>query len=183
MSKPGSKPYKWVQTPEGHPQTTKRGFIQEHRLVAEQIVGRLLTKNEVVHHIDENTLNNNVDNLMVFAAARDHNAFHMGAPTWSNDGIIWHSSTATKIKKCEYCGKLFYPHNTKLSDCRFCSVDCVNKAKMKNNDERVNKIQELLYDNNGNFSEVARILGMSANGIKKLLKTRNLKFYSKDYRN
>jgi hypothetical protein len=30
-------------------------------------IGRLLTKEEVVHHIDHNPLNNNIDNLMLFA--------------------------------------------------------------------------------------------------------------------
>lgn len=182
MSKPGAKPYRWVYAPD-HPRATKKGWVQEHRIIAEELLGRILKPEEVVHHIDKDTLNNNVDNLMIFAAARDHNAFHMGAPAWSADGLVWQSSTATKIKKCEYCNKLFYPHNTKLSDCKFCSTECVNKARIKHNEDRVSKIQELLYENNGNFSRVAEILGTSANGIKKLLKTRNLKFYSKDYKN
>ena len=45
----------------------KNGYIAEHRLVMAKKIGRLLTKEEVVHHIDHNPLNNNIDNLMLFA--------------------------------------------------------------------------------------------------------------------
>lgn len=37
----------------------------EHRIVAEQKIGRPLGKDEVVHHIDRNKRNNSPDNLMV----------------------------------------------------------------------------------------------------------------------
>lgn len=48
----------------------------EHRVVAEQILGRPLKKGEVVHHIDENKRNNNPDNLRVFASQAEHAAHH-----------------------------------------------------------------------------------------------------------
>jgi hypothetical protein len=38
---------------------------KEHVLIAEKILGRALNKNEVVHHIDGNTLNNKNDNLLI----------------------------------------------------------------------------------------------------------------------
>lgn len=188
MSKPGSKPYKWVQTPEGHLQTTKRGLMQEHRLVAEQIVGRLLTKYEVVHHIDENTLNNDVDNLMIFAAARDHNAFHMGAPTWSDDGLVWHASKITRGKRCAYCGKIYIaPNISKQYRNKYCSVECANKgnhiAISKITQEQAENLPQILRDCNGNFSKAARLLGITDNAIRKRLKQRGLSTSSKDYKN
>uniref|UniRef100_A0A6M3LZ09 Putative homing endonuclease n=1 Tax=viral metagenome TaxID=1070528 RepID=A0A6M3LZ09_9ZZZZ len=41
----------------------KNGYILEHRLIMAQQMGRLLTKNEIVHHRDRNKINNIPDNL------------------------------------------------------------------------------------------------------------------------
>lgn len=47
-----------------------------HRVVAEQMLGRPLTKGEVVHHIDGDKRNNKPENLMVFKTQKEHAAFH-----------------------------------------------------------------------------------------------------------
>ena len=36
-----------------------------HRLIMENYIGRKLKKSEVVHHVDGNKLNNNIDNLEI----------------------------------------------------------------------------------------------------------------------
>ena len=48
----------------------------EHRVVAEQMLGRSLEPEEVVHHIDGNPRNNSPDNLFVFSSQADHAAHH-----------------------------------------------------------------------------------------------------------
>lgn len=47
-----------------------------HRLIAEQILGRELTSIEVVHHSDNNKLNNDINNLWVFPNQSTHRKFH-----------------------------------------------------------------------------------------------------------
>jgi len=59
-----------------HPFATKKGYVREHRLIIENNVGRLLLKNEVVHHKDGNTLNNSLDNLELMTAS-EHSRFHV----------------------------------------------------------------------------------------------------------
>lgn len=55
---------------------TKRYGRHEHRVVAEQILGRSLLSGEVVHHIDGNKRNNRPENIRVFASQSDHVKFH-----------------------------------------------------------------------------------------------------------
>ena len=44
--------------------------IFTHRKVAEEIIGRQLNKNEVVHHLDHNKLNNDKNNIVVLSRDR-----------------------------------------------------------------------------------------------------------------
>jgi hypothetical protein len=46
-----------------HPNTTKKGYIGEHRLVMSKYLERPLTKGENVHHKDGNRQNNELSNL------------------------------------------------------------------------------------------------------------------------
>lgn len=53
----------------------KRGGRHEHRVVAEQKLGRPLQKGEIVHHDDEVKSNNNPGNLLVMTQA-EHARLH-----------------------------------------------------------------------------------------------------------
>ena len=48
-----------------HPEANTRGYVYEHRVVAEQKIGRRLEKNEVVHHINGIRWDNRPENLEV----------------------------------------------------------------------------------------------------------------------
>lgn len=50
--------------------------VHEHRVVAERMLGRSLTGDEVVHHIDGDIRNNNPENLHVFPSQAEHAAYH-----------------------------------------------------------------------------------------------------------
>lgn len=55
---------------------TKRYGRHQHRIVAEQILGRSLLPGEVVHHIDGNKRNNDPRNIRIFDSQSAHVKFH-----------------------------------------------------------------------------------------------------------
>lgn len=59
-----------------HPFSNTKGYIRKHRLVMEKHIGRYLTKEEVVHHINGIKTDNKLENLMLFPNNGAHNKFH-----------------------------------------------------------------------------------------------------------
>jgi predicted Zn-ribbon and HTH transcriptional regulator len=78
-----------------HPFSTKNGYVLEHRIVMENHIGRLLTKEEIVHHKDENKKNNSIENLQIMSAS-EHKEHH-------------HPKGRTFVElKCPNCGVMFF---------------------------------------------------------------------------
>jgi len=70
-----SKGYVRIYKPD-HPSATKKGYVLEHRLVMESIIGRYLNKDEVVHHINGDKGDNRKNNLWLFDNNDDHMYLH-----------------------------------------------------------------------------------------------------------
>ena len=51
-------------------------YLYEHRIIMEEVLGRKLKKYEVVHHKDENKLNNSIENLQLMTK-KEHDRLHM----------------------------------------------------------------------------------------------------------
>lgn len=85
-----------------HPHAQRDGFVYQHRLVMESMIGRLLLPEEVVHHIDGNEANNDPTNLELFADNRSHMQHHRETGRWSKS----HES-------CIGCGTTDRKHNAK----------------------------------------------------------------------
>jgi hypothetical protein len=66
-------------------------YIQEHRSVMEQALGRPLLSSEVVHHKDSNKLNNDISNLELLPGQSEHMQTH---------GKTFRSETAKQCSKC-----------------------------------------------------------------------------------
>lgn len=75
----GSDGYYLLYSP-NHPHCDSQKYVREHRLIMEKIIGRYLTKEEVVHHINGNKLDNRADNLMLFYNNSEHVKHHAKGP-------------------------------------------------------------------------------------------------------
>lgn len=59
-----------------HPSANPEGYVTEHRLVVEEAIGRYLTTDENVHHINMRKHDNRIENLALVSSSRDHHRLH-----------------------------------------------------------------------------------------------------------
>jgi len=125
-----------------HPRKDKDGYVYEHTLVMEKYIGRYLTKNEVVHHINKIRDDNRIENLKLMTRG-EHTTYHLKGSkrinsAWNKGIKMWKNkihpnkgktlsietkkkiSEATKLamKRPEVRSKCGFPKgkkNTKLS--------------------------------------------------------------------
>jgi HNH endonuclease len=104
--------YILIHKPE-HPNAS-RGYVRQHRLVMEEALGRYLTRDEVVHHINDDPSDNRKENLEVLSTG-EHMRQHRSAL-----GRLRTQSSRYKLIKltCDCCGK---PYQRKIIKfCRPC---------------------------------------------------------------
>lgn len=70
------EPGYWMLFCPWHP-SSSNGWVFEHRILAERRAGRLLRRDEHVHHINEDPLDNRLENLEVLSP-REHHRRHSG---------------------------------------------------------------------------------------------------------
>lgn len=63
--------YKYIYSPD-HPDRTNNGYVAEHRLIMEKMIGRRLTKKEAVHHLNHNRVDNRPNNLHLCTSNGSH---------------------------------------------------------------------------------------------------------------
>lgn len=65
-----SRGYRFIYSPK-HPLRNIKGYVREHLFILYKHLSGNIKKSNVIHHIDKNKLNNNINNLMVM---KDHGA-------------------------------------------------------------------------------------------------------------
>ena len=73
----------WMRHVPTHPAASTQGYVLEHRLVMEEFLGRPLADDEIVHHVNHDTLDNRPENLEVMTQSEHaslHNAQARKAP-------------------------------------------------------------------------------------------------------
>jgi hypothetical protein len=67
--------YIGIHMPE-HPNANSQGYYEEHRYIMEQHIGRLLTKEEMVHHKNHIPDDNRIENLELLDCNSSHAKIH-----------------------------------------------------------------------------------------------------------
>jgi hypothetical protein len=109
-----------------HPNVNSAGYVRKHRLVMEQSLGRLLKKDEIVHHLNGKRDDNRIENLELLTTNTHFIKGHVlkGKNNWNwKDGITYTKS------KCIFCSKEFnaWTGNIKQGYGKFCSKSCKGK--------------------------------------------------------
>jgi len=77
--------YIFVYFPE-HPKANFYGLVLEHRVLIEAKIGRLLERDEQVHHINEAKDCNDIDNLQLMSIS-EHSRLHHSGRDWTDEQI------------------------------------------------------------------------------------------------
>ena len=152
--------YPEVYMPQHH-RAKVNGCVDKHILVAEQLIGRQLKDEEVVHHKDGDKRNCEENNLIVFASNSDHIRFHhTGFCVPTNEPYVF--TTVAPEYRCSSCGKEI--GKTKNGMCFKCF------AKSRRIVERPSKeeLEEMLKHQS--YVSIGKMFGVSDNAIRKWLK-------------
>jgi hypothetical protein len=71
-----SNGYVLIRVGKDHHLADVRGYAYEHRLVAEQALGRRLHPGEIVHHVNGDKSDNRPENLEIVGSAAHHRYYH-----------------------------------------------------------------------------------------------------------
>ena len=104
--------YKYCYAPK-HPCSNKAGKLMEHVYVMYKHLGRELTAEECVHHIDRNKTNNIISNL-VLMTLKEHARLH----------VVEDNGVEHETKHCPHCLNVF--ETTKTTNKKFCSPSCAS---------------------------------------------------------
>lgn len=145
------------------------GWVYEHRVVAEQTLGRPLRDGEVVHHLDCNRDNNSPENLVVLADQGMHIRLHH----WIDAGCNIHESYKPKPSvyygrpkpSCKVCGSVVADHFGV-----YCSNECraLDARKIKDRPTEELLIMRL---QNSSYLQVGKDYGVSDNAVRKWVRS------------
>ena len=121
-----SQGYAFIKAPE-NPRADEHGYVSEHILIAEHALGKRLPCDALIHHVDENGLNNKNGNLVICQNIGYHKLLHQRMRALSACGhAAW--------RKCKFCKK--YDDTTKMVQYRnqtmFHHKECAQEYQRSN---------------------------------------------------
>lgn len=132
-----------------HQLANKAGKVYEHIYVMSQSIGRILTFNEHVHHIDRDRSNNNLDNLLMLLN-EEHGLLHHLENRFVPKGTIKSIDDLYKCRetyytkvKCLHCNKSL--DVTENSDKQYCSNNCFRLSRRKFNTPK-EELEKLVWE-------------------------------------
>lgn len=141
------KGYLLIKMP-GHIRADKRGYVFEHILVAENILGKPLPTGACIHHNNEDKTDNQPENLVICQDNAYHKLLHLKMVALKECGHAdW--------RKCKFCqqyddpNNLYIAPNNKNIRHRACW-----KTYYDNNVEHFNELQRIRRARNGPVSLV-----------------------------
>lgn len=145
-----------------------------HILEMEKHLGRKLSDEEVVHHCDQNRGNYSIENLWCFKTVADHSAFHAEQEVECDENGIYYCPN--KHNHCSVCG-------TQIDYSANLCVECLNKKRAENSKcPTKDALQNMVQYYCGNFTQIAKLFGVSDNAVRKWCKKYNLPSHSSDYK-
>ena len=139
----------------------KNNVVLEHRHIAEKMLKRSLTPEEIVHHIDNNSENNLENNLMIFKSQSDHMRFHKGGIAVLQKNGAYECMFSKPTRKCNQCGK-------DTINKKFCSLKCFHLFSEKVQRPSKSELQFLI--NKFSWVELGRQFKVSDKAIRKWAK-------------
>ena len=160
-----------------HHKASKSGMVEVHYIVAEEILGRQLKCDEEVHHKDENKLNYDRENLMIFDSKSSHTTYHQcmrgntDVVLTRTDGV-WHCESVNRRVRTE--GGWVCPNCGGTMKSRYASMCklCAQKKQAKNipSKKQLIRDKETLHS----FCAIGRKYSVSDNAVRKWFRKYNL---------
>lgn len=109
----------------GHHRARGNNYVFEHILVAEEMIGRRLKKNEQVHHKNRIKTDNRRENLEILDGG-EHSRIHA------------RERRRGEYLSCVICSKEFYVKPSRVGRAKCCSLKCVGHyTNLKNKGELI----------------------------------------------